>query len=91
MEERFREHSIHFDQRTKGKVTGVKDVISFDLNEIILDTDQGILTIQGEDLHVISLTVNEGEVGIEGTIISMVYMPNAAMKKEGGFLRRLFH
>lgn len=91
MEEKFHEHSIHFDQRTKGKVTGVKDVISFDLNEIILDTDQGILTIQGEDLHVTSLTVNEGEVGIEGMVISMVYMPNSSMKKEGGFLRRLFH
>ncbi len=91
MDDRNREHSIYFEQRSRGKVTGVNDVISFDLNEIILDTDQGILTIQGEDLHVTSLTVNEGEVGIEGTVISMVYMPNAAMKREGGLLRRLFH
>ena len=48
MEERMmKNHSITLYNRSSGVVTGVRDVISFDLNEIILDTEQGILMIHG--------------------------------------------
>ena len=47
--------------------------------------------IQGEDLHVTKLTVEKGEVEIEGVIDSMVYSDNSSIKGEkGGFVRRLF-
>ena len=32
------DHEIHMFNRVKGNVTGVLDVISFDLDEIVLDT-----------------------------------------------------
>ena len=43
-----RAHKISLLNRNLGVITGVKDVVSFDLNEIILDTDQGLLMITGE-------------------------------------------
>lgn len=92
MEERvMKSHKISIFNRNTGMITGVREVISFDLNEIILDTEQGILMIQGEDLHVTKLTVEKGEVEIEGIIDSMIYSDNGSAKGEkGGIMRRLF-
>ena len=53
MEERIlKSHKISLFNRSSGIISGVKEVISFDPNEIILDTEQGMLMIQGEELHV---------------------------------------
>ena len=62
MEERIlKSHKISLFNRSSGIISGVKEVISFDPNEIILDTEQGMLMIQGEELHVTKLTVEKGE------------------------------
>ncbi|MDO5147392.1 MAG: sporulation protein YabP [Eubacteriales bacterium] len=92
MEERgMRNHKISLFNRNSGMINGVKEVVSFDLNEIILDTEQGLLMIHGEDLHVTRLTVEKGEVEIEGLVDSMVYSEQGGIKGEkGGLLRRLF-
>ena len=90
MEERIlKSHKISIFNRSSGIISGVKEVISFDPNEIILDTEQGMLMIQGEELHVTKLTVEKGEVEIEGLVYSMVYSDEGGMT--GGLLRRLFH
>ena len=60
----LRAHKISLSNRSLGVITGVKDVVSFDLNEIILDTDQGLLMIKGKNLHVKKLLVEKGEVEI---------------------------
>lgn len=92
MEERvLKSHKISLFNRSNGMINGVREVISFDPGEIILDTEQGMLMIQGEDLHVTKLTVEKGEVEIDGVIDSMVYSDNSSIKGEkGGFVRRLF-
>ena len=60
MEERIlKSHKISLFNRSSGIISGVKEVISFDPNEIILDTEQGMLMIQGEELHVTKLTVEK--------------------------------
>ncbi|MFR4285126.1 MAG: sporulation protein YabP [Anaerobutyricum soehngenii] len=93
MEERIlKSHKISIFNRNSGIISGVKEVISFDPNEIILDTEQGMLMIQGEELHVTKLTVEKGEVEIEGLVYSMVYSDEGGMTGEKrGLLRRLFH
>ena len=49
MEERIlKSHKISLFNRSSGIISGVKEVISFDPNEIILDTEQGMLMIQGD-------------------------------------------
>lgn len=85
MEERIlKSHKISIFNRSSGIISGVKEVISFDPNEIILDTEQGMLMIQGEELHVTKLTVEKGEVEIEGLVYSMVYSDEGGMTGEKG-------
>lgn len=93
MEERIlKGHKVSLFNRNNGIISGVKEVISFDPNEIILDTEQGMLMIQGEELHVTKLTVEKGEVELEGLVYSMVYSDDGGMRGEkGGLFRRLFH
>ena len=66
-------HKLLLNNRRTGTVSGVTDVISFDIAEILLETEQGMLTIKGADLHVNRLTLEKGEVDIEGRIDSMSY------------------
>ena len=54
-------------------VTGVIDVLAFDLNEVLLETEQGMLMLKGTDLHVNRLTLEKGEVDISGNINSVAY------------------
>ena len=49
---RTRAHRVVLENRSKGTVTGIQDVVSFDENQIVLDTDMGLLTIKGKNLHV---------------------------------------
>ena len=72
-------------------MNGVVDVLSFDLSEILLETDQGMLMIKGNDLHVNRLSLDKGEVDIEGRIDSLTYSENAGYGKSGeSFLAKLF-
>ena len=45
-------HSLMLENRQGGRITGVKDVKSFDEKEILLFTQAGKLVIKGEQLHV---------------------------------------
>ena len=66
-------------------------MISFDIAEILLETEQGMLTIKGADLHVNRLTLEKGEVDIEGKIDSFVYSEQKGENgKDTSFLGRLF-
>lgn len=75
MEERQvqKPHKITLNQRKNSSVTGVLDVLSFDLNEVLLETEQGMLTVKGNDLHVNRLNVEKGEVDLSGCIDSIAY------------------
>ncbi len=84
-------HKITLVDRNQGCLTGILDVISFDEHSIVLDTEMGLLTIKGKDLHVSRLTLEKGEIDIEGTTDSLVYSSNAAVRKSGqSMLARLF-
>lgn len=84
-------HEFTLHNREKGTINGVLDVISFDETTIVLDTDMGLLTIKGKDLHVSRLTLEKGEVDMEGRIDSFSYSSNEAYRKAGQSLfARLF-
>ena len=93
MEEKIgaRPHRLTLQNRSSGSITGIVDVVSFDENTIVLDTDLGLLTIKGKGLHVSRLTLEKGEVDVDGTIDSMAYSSNEALRKSGESLfSRLF-
>ena len=60
-------HKLVLNNRKTGQVTGVLDVLSFNLNEILLETEQGMLMVKGTDLHV------KGEIDLSGNIDSISY------------------
>ena len=81
MEEKLdaRPHKLELLNREKGSVTGIQedqDVVSFDENQMILDTNMGLLTVRGKALHVSRLTLEKGEVDIEGEFESFSYSCN---------------
>ena len=84
-------HKLMLTNRNVCNMNGVVDVLSFDLSEILLETDQGMLMIKGNDLHVNRLSLDKGEVDIEGRIDSLTYSENAGYGKSGeSFLAKLF-
>ena len=86
-----RPHHLDLMNRGTGSVTGIQDVVAFDENQIVLDTDMGLLTVKGKGLHVSRLTLEKGEVDIEGTVDSLVYSSNETYRKQGESLfARLF-
>ena len=66
-------------------------VISFDPNEVLLETEQGVLLIKGTDLNVTKLTLEKGEVEVDGRVDSFTYSDlKPGMKGENGLFNRLF-
>ena len=75
MEEKItsKSHKLMLNNRRNGSFTGILDVLSFDLSEILLETELGMLHIKGKDLHVNRLNLEKGEADIEGEIDAMTY------------------
>jgi len=84
-------HKVIMTNRRTCSINGVNDVLSFDIHEILLETEQGMLMIKGDDLHVNRLTLDKGEVDIDGKIDSFTYsdVSNAGHKSES-LLSKLF-
>ena len=86
-----RPHKLAIQNRAVGNITGIQDVVSFDENQVVLDTDMGLLTIKGKDMHVSRLTLEKGEADLEGQIDSLAYSSNESLHKSGESLfNRLF-
>ena len=86
-----RAHKLILNNRRTCNLTGVNDVLSFDEKEIILETEQGMLMIKGNDLHVNRLTLDKGEVDVDGRIDSFTYSDQSGGAGKGdSFLSRLF-
>ena len=86
-----RQHKMMLMNRKTCNLGGVVDVLSFDLNEILLETDMGMLMIRGSEMHVTRLSLEKGEVDIEGTVDSLTYSENTSFAgKSESFLSKLF-
>ena len=71
------------------RVTEPEDVERFDETGIIMSTSAGTLVITGEDLHIGKLSLDGGELHVDGSIHTLLY-EDTAPGGQGGFLRRLF-
>ena len=86
-----RMHKVTMTNRKACTINGVNDVLSFDVHEILLETEQGMLMIKGEELHVNRLSLDKGEVDVDGKIDSFTYsdVANVGNKNES-FFSKLF-
>lgn len=83
-------HKLTLKDRKGGNFTGVRDVLSFDVNEILLDTDCGRLQIKGKDLHVNRLDLEKGEVDIDGQVDVLSYSRIPGIAKKGSLFGKMF-
>ena len=92
MEEKtiIKQHRLMLNNRKNGSFTGVLDVLSFDLNEILLETEQGMLHIKGKDLHVNRLDLEKGEVDIDGQVDALNYSQVPKTGRQGSLLGKIF-
>ena len=87
----FKSHTLNVSNRKVVTITGVNDVLSFDSGEVLLDTIDGILMIRGSELHVSRLTLEKGEVDVDGKVDSLTYSEGKGLNKHGeSLLGRLF-
>ena len=59
-----RNHKLSLDNRKRSTMTGIKDVVEFDLNQVLLESVLGMIHIKGKDLKVTRLSLEKGEVDI---------------------------
>ena len=86
MEKECLPHKLSLDGRSRLSVTGVTDVLSFDEGAVLLRTEMGILTVQGQQLRLKTLSPEGGQVTVEGSVSSLVY---EEPRSKGGWLSRL--
>ena len=77
------------ENRNKLSVSGVKDVLSFDDQVIVMETELGLLTVKGENLKINKLSIDTSEVVVEGEISSLSYSEQSKVKQEG-LLSKIF-
>ena len=81
-------HRLELVGRERLTISGVEDVERFDENGIVMSTSAGVLVVTGEDLHIGKLSLDGGELHVDGRIDSVTYEEGG--REQGGFLRRLF-
>lgn len=83
--------NLILENRSKLSISGVLDVLSFDDQIVIIETELGLLTIKGETLRINKLSIDTSEVIVEGQIDSISYSSKDLNKKSNeGFLGKIF-
>lgn len=82
-------HRVTLDGRDSLTVSGVEDVERFDENEIVMNTSEGVLVVTGEDLHIGKLSLDGGELHVDGRVDSLGYEDGGGAAR-GGLLGRIF-
>lgn len=78
------EHSLSLANRQNMELSGVTNVITFDEAEIVLATTQGYLSINGTELHINMLNLDQGQLAIQGTVNNLAYKPQGTDLKAKG-------
>ena len=81
-------HHLELTGREHLTVSGVEDVERFDETGVVMTTSAGVLTVTGEGLHIGQLSLEGGELHVDGRVDSISYEEDDGGR--GGLLRRLF-
>ncbi len=82
--------NIILENRKKLNVTGVLDVLSFDDQIVIVETELGLLTIKGDNLRINKLSIDTQEIIIDGEIYTLAYSEKEYSKKDNTFFGKIF-
>ena len=81
-------HNIILEGRERLSISGVEDVESFNEETIVVYTSKGMLIIQGSGLHIEKLSLDGGDLAVEGLVHSLRYEEET--REKGGLFSRLF-
>ena len=79
-------HKLTLNARQQLTVTGVSEVVSFDEGTVVLQTGDGVLLIQGSELQLKNLSLEGGQVAVDGRVSALIYQEP---RPTGSWLRRL--
>ena len=83
--------NLVLENRQKLSISGVNDVLSFDDQVVVLETELGLLTVKGENLRVNKLSIDTSEVVLEGEISYLAYTDKDSEKnKNSSLLSKIF-
>ncbi|MBX4261791.1 sporulation protein YabP [Clostridium estertheticum] len=82
--------NLTLENRRKLTINGVIEVINFNENQILLNTDVGIMMVKGQELKMNKLDVQNGDVIITGKVDSFVYTSDKGKVKKDSIVARLF-
>ena len=77
---------LTLENRSRLTVSGVQDVERFDESTVVLHTCRGVLAVRGRELRLRQLSVDGGQVAVDGTVDALLF---EEPRREGGFLARL--
>ena len=80
-------HKLTLNERKALTMTGVTEVVSFDDSAVVLRTELGTLVIQGKELKLKTLSLDGGQVAVDGHVAALIY---EEPRNPGGVLRKLF-
>lgn len=80
-------HKLTLDERSRLTMTGVAEVLSFSEDAVVLKTALGVLTVHGQGLKLKNLSLDGGQVAVEGAVAALIY---EEPRQSGGWLRRVF-
>lgn len=80
-------HHVMLEGRERLSVSGVEEVERFDEESVVMETSQGTLIVSGQGLHIEQLSLDGGELRVEGTIDALSY--EDGRRERGGFFSRL--
>ena len=80
-------HHVILEGRERLSVSGVEEVERFDEEAVVMETSQGTLIVSGQGLHIEQLSLDGGELRVEGTIDALSY--EDGRRERGGFFSRL--
>ena len=81
-------HKLTLSERKHLNLSGVTEVVSFDEEAVVLKTSLGILTVHGENLQLKNLSLDGGQVAVEGAIAAMIFEEPRPERNWLGKLRR---
>lgn len=82
--------NLILENREKLNITGVLDVLSFDDQMVIVETQLGLLTVKGDNLRINKLSTDTEEVCVEGNIYNLAYSEKTNSSKENSLFSKIF-
>ena len=86
MAEAYMPHDLQLKERKALTLSGVTEVVSFDDSTVVLQTALGTLVVQGRELQLKTLSLEGGQVAVDGTVTALTYEE----PRSGGWRQRLF-